>query len=299
MNNSQQYPIVLAAGIARFDTLTDTLLKKLNLFLWDFSLAFDRFHFFRGVASYLEAHGFDTHHTSVSFAANVVVRAAELAEQIRAILAETGQEKVHIIGQSMGGLDARQMLYQEREMANKVATLTTIGTPHHGAILADYLLTSGGEHLIESLRPFIDLEGFLSLKVDDRLVFNELAEDWEAKNPVFYQVYAGSQEFEKIFLPLKEPYQFILARRGDNDGLVSVSSQLWTDKLIAENGTVKQIPQKQFPVPADHLNQLAWWDLQELSGTQWWDLDLRREKQAFETAVKEAYLSIAREVTAS
>jgi hypothetical protein len=45
MLDTQPYPIVLAHGIARFDVLTESLLGKLNLFLWDFNLAFNRLHF--------------------------------------------------------------------------------------------------------------------------------------------------------------------------------------------------------------------------------------------------------------
>jgi triacylglycerol lipase len=297
MSDSHHYPIVLAHGIARFDVLTDTLLRKINLFLWDLSREFDRLHYFKGIASYLERHGFVVYKTSVSFAAGVETRATEMAAQIRQIVAETGMEKVHIIGHSMGGLDARQMLYQERDMAAHVATVTSIGTPHLGTVLADVLLADGGEDLIQSLRPIIDLEGFLTLTRDKRQAFNELAEDWEAKNPVLYQVYAGSQAYEKILVLLKGAYQLIYKTDGENDGLVPVTSQLWTDKLFAENGTEKQIPQKQFPVPVDHFNEIGWWDLAELTGTRWWNLNLRREKRAFETAVKKAYLHIAQEIT--
>ena len=92
-------------------------------------------------------------------------------------------------------------------------------------------------------------------------------------------------------------YQFIFEQAGENDGLVPVSSQLWTNELVAADGTVKQIAQRPFPVPVDHFNELGWWDLQELSGSRWWRLNLRKEKRAFETAVKEAYLHIAQEVT--
>jgi triacylglycerol lipase len=296
-NKSQDYPIVLAHGIARFDALTTGLLRKINQFLWDFSFEFDRLHYFKGVASYLKRHGFDVHATSVSYAASVEVRAADLAEQVRQILRETGQEKVHIIGHSMGGLDARQMIFQEQEMADKVASVTSIGTPHNGTVLADYVLAGGGEYLIAALRPFIDATGFLTLTLDKRAQFNEMAQDWEARNPVVYQVYAGFQDYEQIMRLLKESHQFILEADGKNDGLVSVSSQLWVSELVAADGAIKQIRQRPFPLPVDHLNETGWWDLQELSGTRWWRRNLRKEKRAFETAVKEAYLHIAREIT--
>ena len=296
-HKTPHYPIVLAHGITRFDVLTNGLLRKINQFLWDFSFEFDRLHYFKGIASYLQRQGFDVHTTSVSYAASVEVRAAELAQQVRQILRKTGQAKVHIIGHSMGGLDARQMIFQEQEMAANVASVTSIGTPHKGTVLADHILAGGGEYLIAALRPFIDATGFLTLTLSKREQFNELAQDWEAKNPVFYQVYTGFQDHEKIMLLLKGTHQFILDADGENDGLVSVSSQLWVDELAAADGTIKQISQRPFPLPVDHLNETGWWDLQELSGACWWCRNLRKEKKAFETAVKEAYLHIAREVT--
>ena len=48
-----------------------------------------------------------------------------------------GGEPVHLIGHSMGGLDARALLASEGN-AGLVLSLTTIGTPHLGSALADY-----------------------------------------------------------------------------------------------------------------------------------------------------------------
>ena len=62
----------------------------------------------------------------------------ELAEvlgaRIRALTAETGAEKVVLVGHSMGGLAARA--YLRRQGKRQVAKLVTLGTPHHGTQLA-------------------------------------------------------------------------------------------------------------------------------------------------------------------
>jgi len=297
MPNNQQYPIVLAHGIARFDALTDSFLWRINLFMWDLSLAFDRLHYFKGIASYLIKHDFEVYKTSVGFADAVEVRAEQLAAEIRSILAKTGHEKVHIIGHSMGGLDARQMLFQDRAMAEKVASVTTIGTPHNGTSFADFGLANGGAELIEAVRPFINLDGILTLTRAKRQAFNDEAREWEAQNPVFYQVYAGSQAREKMFAPLQLISPIIFEEEGANDGLVSHASQLWTDSLVTVDGTTKTISQQDFPRPVDHLNEVGWWDIQESCSWHWWRVDKWLAKRRFETAVKEAYLAIAREVT--
>ncbi|HEX4523625.1 MAG TPA: alpha/beta fold hydrolase [Casimicrobiaceae bacterium] len=60
--------------------------------------------------------------------------AGQLASRIDAICAATGAERVALIAHSMGGLVARA--YLRRFGAARIAQLITIGTPHHGSILA-------------------------------------------------------------------------------------------------------------------------------------------------------------------
>ncbi len=64
----------------------------------------------------------------------------ELADRIRDIVEKTGCEKLNIIAHSKGGLDARAAL-QLPGVADHVASLTTVSTPHRGCEFADYLLT--------------------------------------------------------------------------------------------------------------------------------------------------------------
>jgi len=297
MSSQRPYPIVLAHGIARFDFVTQSLRQKLNLALWDWNRAFDRLHYFRGIASHLQAHGFEAFKSSVGFADPLPVRAAQLAAEVERILVESGHAKVHIIGHSMGGLDTRHMLVYVPGMADKVASLTSIGTPHNGTSFANYGLLHGGETAIEVAREVVDFGGFETLTLAERQAFNEAARHEEASNPVVYRVYASAQTRDKLFGPLQRPYDIIAAQEGDNDGLVSMQSQLWTSQLVADDGTVKPVHQFRFPLPADHLNEIGWWDVHELCRANWWRLNLLREKRRFETAVKNVYLTIARDVT--
>ena len=73
-------------------------------------------------------------------AASVSHSAREIADRILQIVRETGCEKVNIIGHSKGGLDARAAL-QLPGIAEHVASLTTVSTPHRGCEFADYLLS--------------------------------------------------------------------------------------------------------------------------------------------------------------
>ena len=142
-------------------------------------------------------------------------------------------------------------------MAASVASVTTIGTPHQGTVLVDTILAGGGEHLLAGLWPFLDMDGFLTLTTGKRQAFNEVAQEWEATNPVLYQTYAGSQALENIMLLMQGSYQFIFEQAGENDGLVPVSSQLWTNELVAADGTVKQIANGRFPSRLIILMNLA------------------------------------------
>ena len=60
--------------------------------------------------------------------------AKQLRARVETICAATGAERVVLVAHSMGGLVARA--YLRRFGAGRVARLVTIGTPHHGSILA-------------------------------------------------------------------------------------------------------------------------------------------------------------------
>jgi triacylglycerol esterase/lipase EstA (alpha/beta hydrolase family) len=60
--------------------------------------------------------------------------AGQLKQRIDAICAATGAARVALIAHSMGGLVARA--YLRRFGASRVAALITVGTPHHGSVLA-------------------------------------------------------------------------------------------------------------------------------------------------------------------
>jgi triacylglycerol lipase len=47
--------------------------------------------------------------------------------------------KLHLIGHSMGGLDARMAL-RDPQIAGRVLSLTTLATPHHGSAVADFVV---------------------------------------------------------------------------------------------------------------------------------------------------------------
>jgi pimeloyl-ACP methyl ester carboxylesterase len=79
---------------------------------------------------------------------DVRVAAAQLAEEVEALVAETGYERVHVVGHSMGGLIARY--YVTRLGGDeRVHTLVTLGSPHHGT----YTAYAWNSRIMQQLRP--------------------------------------------------------------------------------------------------------------------------------------------------
>ena len=249
LEDSHDLPIILAHGIARFDALARELVD-------DDDDVDDGTHYFRCIRSTLLAEGFNVHHSSVSFAGSVDLRSRQLKENVERVLHETGAPKIHIIAHSMGGLDARHMLFnhQDERIHERVASLTTIGTPHLGTSFADW----GIGHTDELFTLFdifgIDtLDGFKDLTTAACQEFDAKARSFESSCGVTFQTYAGTQALPFIFAPLQFSWFVIQQNEGANDGLVSLASARWRDEFF------------QREIPADHLNQIGWWDTNELT----------------------------------
>lgn len=121
-----QYPIVLCHGMAGFDSL------------------FGAVDYFNGIESSLSSGGAEVYVTHVPAFNSTEERGEALLTQVEDIVARTGHPKVNLIGHSHGGLDVR---YVAAVRPDLVASVTTVGSPHQGAELADMLrdnLTEGG-----------------------------------------------------------------------------------------------------------------------------------------------------------
>jgi triacylglycerol lipase len=113
-----QYPIVLAHGMAGFDRL------------------FGVYEYWFGIPSALARDGAQVYVTSVPQFNSTEARGEALLAQVEEIVAITGAAKVNLIGHSHGGLDVR---YVASVAPHLVASVTTVGSPHRGADLADFL----------------------------------------------------------------------------------------------------------------------------------------------------------------
>lgn len=69
------------------------------------------------------------------------IRGEQLLEQVKEIAAITGADKVNLIGHSHGGPTIRYVAGSEPKL---VASLTTVGAPHKGSLVADLILKAEG-----------------------------------------------------------------------------------------------------------------------------------------------------------
>lgn len=111
------YPIVLVHGFAGFQGIGPIT------------------YFFR-VAEDLRRRGEVVYDPELPPFAPPPTRAPVLAATIRRALAETGRSRVVLIAHSQGGLDARYLI-STLGMADRVAALVTVSTPHRGTRLGD------------------------------------------------------------------------------------------------------------------------------------------------------------------
>jgi triacylglycerol lipase len=117
----EAYPIVLAHGLAGFRRLAGV-------------------EYFFQVPETLQRHGFQVAVTTVPPWGPVETRARVLGQQVDSVLRRTGAPKVHLVAHSMGGLDGRYAI-SRLGYGDRVASLTTVGTPHRGTPLADGYVT--------------------------------------------------------------------------------------------------------------------------------------------------------------
>ncbi|MDP2340058.1 MAG: alpha/beta fold hydrolase [Deltaproteobacteria bacterium] len=92
--------------------------------------------YFYGIVADLTAAGADVTAPALPPYDSSIDRAAVLAAVVDSVLLRTHKNKVHLIAHSQGGVDSR-VLITDLGYADRVASLTTISTPHRGTAVAD------------------------------------------------------------------------------------------------------------------------------------------------------------------
>jgi triacylglycerol lipase len=202
--------------------------------------------YFNDVEELIEKEGYLVFATEVDPFNAVEKRAQQAAEQIEEYMKEIGAEKVHLIGHSQGGLDARHLV-AGLGWHDRVATVTSIGTPHQGTAVSDiayFGLPGPAQEVARALvntfaRDVTGRETDIEAQLKNlsqrhaRDVFNPANPDHP---DVEYYSYGGKTQASVMADNTREDvcnpallltYELLKAKEGNNDGLVSLYSSMW------------------------------------------------------------------------
>ena len=248
------YPLLLVHGMGGFDQLGPLT-------------------YFHKVSEDLNGQGFPVYKPVTDAWNGSDIRAKQLATYVDDVLACSCAQKVNLLAHSQGGIDAR-LLVAGMGYHDRVATVATVSSPHHGTPIADVILgfedgpvdiLAGVFNLFfgfiynDSEFPLAVQKGLRWCSVQSMKLFNK---DYPDHPDVAYYSYAG---FTNLFsnptqackggaLPIPKTgdmvppefwasYYFLGGFGKPNDGLVTVASARW--------GTFRGC------VAADHLDQVG------------------------------------------
>jgi len=222
-----KYPIVLAHGFSAED-------RKSAFSPWG------------RIPDTLREHGVKVYYGNTDAWGLIETNAGLLKETVDKVLKETGKEKVNIIAHSKGGLDARYMIWKYN-YGDKVASLTTISTPHHGSVVADYMLykrnlfTGTAVKLVSYMEQFYDdlypdaYSAAFELTTEKLKDFNK---NVTMDDKVFYQSVYSTMNKPSDDPYYSQSYKYMKKLEGPNDGLVSENSARWGNNIIKVDGGI-------------------------------------------------------------
>ena len=200
---STLYPIVLVHGYAGVDQYFGVL------------------DYFYRVPNHLREQGFLVYVPSLSSIELSSIRASELSAFLDEAQAESGAQKFNLIAHSQGGLDSRFLISSLREN-HRIASLTTIATPHYG--------------LPVEVLDFFSRQSFAEAELD---AFNQTNPDdpkiryfsWSARTCTLLEWDCLREHDNEIVTPFLLPTYTLLSAYGPNDGLVMSDSMIYGEYL--------------------------------------------------------------------
>ena len=216
-----KYPIILVHGI----------------FFRDFKM----FNYWGRIPKELELNGADIYYGNQQSSLSVEDSALELKKRIDQVLFESGAKKVNIIAHSKGGLDARYAISM-LDMSKKVASLTTINTPHYGCNFAKESLDKVPQKLVNRVVKWYNTiftklgdekpdfyRGIKDLTPEKCEKLNKILKN--KRNILYQSVGSILNNSKSTMFPLNISYKIIKTIDGNNDGLVYEESMKWGNYL--------------------------------------------------------------------
>ena len=183
--------------------------------------------YFHGVRPLLEGQGFDVLIPQLPFGQSIETRARSLAEFLREL-----NGPLHLIAHSMGGVDARFYISQLGGH-RKVASLTTLASPHRGSTAADHEMDTW-------YSPYRHLPAVADLTLAAMAKFNRQTPDTEG---VIYRSYPATRPRRELPWITRRFGRLIEEVEGENDSQVSIKSSTWGEHIAT--------------LPADHFELIG------------------------------------------
>lgn len=171
--------------------------------------------YFHGAPKMLEDMGLEVIVPRTPWGESIANRAGFLAHALKGT-----RGPLHLIGHSMGGLDARHYI-THLGGHDKVASLTTISTPHRGSILADQAMN-------QPASPWRNIRGVADLTQTAMACFNEATPDMPG---VAYHSYSAARPLSDLPWLVRPMGRRLAATEGANDALVSLASARWGEHV--------------------------------------------------------------------
>ncbi len=181
------------------------------------SLPFYNIHYFRGLERLLRR-------LAVPYLIPALPPAGQVAERAEVLsrhLSNSDAAAFVLVGHSMGGLDSRYLV-QHFDPSHRVHTVVTLGTPHRGSSVADWIFSTDGPVQAICRRRW-------KFAIDDLTPGNcsRRNETLVDRDDVHYISYAGECDSEKLPFWLRPLGRIVSRHEGSSDGLVALSSAQW------------------------------------------------------------------------
>ncbi len=211
-----KYPIILVHGLAAKDQFT--LISS-----WG------------RIPQFLSKQGFKIYLGNTDAWGSYADNAKILQNTIEKVIKEQNSPKVNIIAHSKGGIDSRYLI-SKLGYGSKIASLTTISTPHRGSELADLIVESkklDSPLVKQAIKVLLFI--YKESNVDPHQLAHQLTrpqmELFNQENldspEVYYQSFSTIMHKETDDLSSLLTYRYIKKITGENDGVVST----WSAKL--------------------------------------------------------------------
>ena len=231
-----RYPIVFLHGMAGTDTFVGVM------------------DYWYGVGPLLTQMGYLLRMPPGGALAEPAQRAAEFSAAIDEMELDGIGRRFNLIAHSQGGVDGRYMI-GAMDQGHRIASLTTVASPHHGSPFADIAAGTvfsvpGLNHLIDEaltqFTEFLDLgpgelaEATHAVTTAAMADFNESVPDspdtayfsWSGRTCGYAELSCQDANNGEIVDPMFwASYRLIDALAGENDGLVPVESAKWGTHL--------------------------------------------------------------------